>query len=139
MYSLPRAKFLPKRTCRVSTYCAVEIISTPQPRTENRPLTSIRGLAAFWVFGMHLTMYRATSFSPFGTFFSQGAIGVDVFFALSGFILSSVFEGIPRSYIAGFLKKRFFRVYPLHFVTMLVIGVLVAAAPFLHIRLLHET
>jgi peptidoglycan/LPS O-acetylase OafA/YrhL len=99
----------------------------------------MRGLAAFWVFGMHLTMYRPTSFSPFGTFFSQGAIGVDVFFVLSGFILSSVYEGITRSEIPGFLKKRFFRVYPLHFVTMLAMGVLVAAAPLLHIRLLHET
>ena len=122
----------------MSTFCAVEVSSTLQPKTENRPLTSIRGLAAFWVFGMHLTMYGPTTLSPFGTVFSQGAIGVDVFFVLSGFILSSVYDGIKRSDILHFLKKRLFRVYPLHFVTMVAMGVLVAAAQLLHIRLLHD-
>ena len=107
-------------------------------KTENRPLTSIRGLAALWVFGLHLSLYQPTSVNPLGSVFSQGAVGVDVFFVLSGFILSSVYQGIQFAEFKGFIRKRFFRVYPLHLATTLTFGLLVGTAQLMRIPLAHD-
>src|SRR5690606_13913763 len=52
--------------------------------------------------------------------------GVDAFFVLSGFILTHVYqsaffesERVSGKDLFRFLKKRFARIYPLHFVTLI--------------------
>lgn len=67
-------------------------------------LTGIRGLAALVVLFYH---YHVPGFG-------QGGRAVDVFFALSGFVLAHVYrDGLNR---ADFLWARFARVAPTHFV-----------------------
>jgi peptidoglycan/LPS O-acetylase OafA/YrhL len=76
------------------------------------PLTGLRGLAALWVVVSHL-------FGTQGWLIAAGGLGVDVFFVLSGFIISHVhlreFSRTvePRPFFV-FLGLRLARVYPLH-------------------------
>lgn len=102
----------------------------------NRPhiesLTGIRGLAAAWVFGFHLLKDFHVLFgegwlgSAYTFVFQRGALGVELFFVLSGFVLtinyaSSMANGFSIGEYASFLKKRIARIYPNH---LLMIGVL---------------
>jgi peptidoglycan/LPS O-acetylase OafA/YrhL len=72
-----------------------------------------------------------------GGFVTKGWIWVDFFFVLSGFILCHVYgdsfrEGIRRPVYLTYLRARFARVYPLHFVTLvwaLAAGALILASP----------
>ncbi|WP_168198819.1 acyltransferase family protein [Jejubacter calystegiae] len=81
-------------------------------------LTGIRGLAALYVMLYHFTYGR--------TFFLwNGYIGVDLFFILSGYILSLVYADkfIQRSddlLYLSFLKHRFARVYPVYFLALVI-------------------
>jgi peptidoglycan/LPS O-acetylase OafA/YrhL len=71
------------------------------------PLTSLRGLAALAVVGFHYAPFIAGI-----PIFNRGFLGVDLFFLLSGFILTNVYskEITARS----FFVARFARTYPLH-------------------------
>jgi peptidoglycan/LPS O-acetylase OafA/YrhL len=95
-------------------------------KTEIRPLTSIRGIAAIAVVLYHFQGNFADKFylDKFTLLFSRGYLWVDFFFLLSGFILSHVhadeFVRGPSPYRA-FLVKRIARVYPLHVVTLFVL------------------
>ncbi len=86
-------------------------------------LTSIRGLAAWWVVCFHLKASIA-SFAPptVNTLIGNGYMGVDLFFILSGFILSHVhhsqFESLDTRQIIRFLWTRLARIYPLHLFTL---------------------
>lgn len=78
-------------------------------------LTGIRGLAALTVVAFH---YRLPGFQ-------FGWLAVDVFFVLSGFVLSHVYRlGIDRT---EFLWHRFARVMPVHLATTVPIGIYLAA------------
>ncbi len=75
------------------------------------PLTSLRGLAAFAVMGYH--------FAPLLhdiPIFNRGFLGVDLFFLLSGFILTHVYNN--QLNIRSFLSARIARTYPLHLFTL---------------------
>ena len=95
-----------------------------------RALTTLRFLAALWVVLFTAWQYLDIGFVP--TAVTKGYLGVEVFFVLSGFILSHVYlEAAGRkdgfSY-RGFLWARIARVYPLHLVTLAgMIGLGVAA------------
>src|SRR5947207_4699557 len=83
------------------------------------PLTSLRGLAAWWVAVYHFRDYLPLpSPNPIYDFFSRGYLAVDLFFVLSGFVLQlSYFRnpiGITRSSIVEFALARVARIYPLH-------------------------
>ena len=60
-------------------------------------------------------------------------MGVDIFFILSGFVLSYVyahkFNTRDFQSYSHFLKARIARIYPLHVVTLCVLGVIVLSAP----------
>jgi len=87
-------------------------------------LDALRGLAAlgvlFWHYGAH---FNAT---PLGVwlspFYTAGLYLVDVFFVLSGFLLGTLYSE-PSSWRA-FLFKRMTRLFPLHWVTLLVVMLL---------------
>lgn len=110
-----------------------------------RLLTSLRLFAALAVLLYHyfnLGIYHeseVTSHRPIQWFLQQiapslrwGNLGVDFFFVLSGFVLCHVYY---RSFLEkrfnyfGFLRKRVARLYPIHFV-MLLIFIGVGAALF---------
>jgi peptidoglycan/LPS O-acetylase OafA/YrhL len=89
-------------------------------------LTGIRGLAAVWVLLFHLPI---TSGLPL---VRNGYLGVDLFFVLSGFVLSLAYEHAallsPGGYLR-FLWTRFTRVWPLHAAALLTLAVLVLTLP----------
>lgn len=88
-----------------------------------KTLTGIRGFAAFWVvlYHLHFHPFFLASFTP-GKFLTHGFWGVDVFFVLSGFVLSHVYENKFSGRVTGktyghYLGLRLARLYPLHIVT----------------------
>lgn len=79
------------------------------------PLTSLRGLAALAVMGFHFALLL-----PGLPVFNRGFLGVDLFFLLSGFILTHVYH--DRLEARSFFSARFARTYPLHlFMTLLLL------------------
>jgi len=84
-----------------------------------RALTGLRFLAALWVVLYTAWPHLDVSWVPVAV--TKGYLGVEVFFVLSGFILSHVYleaAGQKRYSYGGFLWARIARVYPLHLVTL---------------------
>lgn len=82
-----------------------------------KELTSIRAFAALVVVIFHLTFSEASPPGLANNLIADGHLGVDLFFMLSGFILTHVYVQSWRdgsfSY-AKFMTNRIARVYPLH-------------------------
>lgn len=88
------------------------------------PLTGLRGIAAIAVLLYHIP--HSPAFAAFGlSLFSRAYLAVDLFFVLSGFVISiGYYERVVKrpswaSY-GDFLLNRMARVWPLHFVVALV-------------------
>lgn len=89
-----------------------------------QPLTGVRGLAALWVWLYHAWLVAGNrpiriesldlNLTPL---FSQGWVGVDLFFVLSGFVLAWPFLGnANRPFGMGeFLRRRSLRVIPAYY------------------------
>ena len=101
-----------------------------------RQLTGIRLVAAVWVLLYHsqgpLDAIGLLSMPVLPDFIRVGRLGVDLFFALSGFILahtylSSLGERLKVDKSAKFLWLRLARIYPVHLVMLLVAGFAVIA------------
>jgi peptidoglycan/LPS O-acetylase OafA/YrhL len=85
-----------------------------------RPLTSLRICAALWVLVYHFRNHLGLGLDRFGLA-AKGYLGVDLFFILSGFILSHVYTRAwaeRRFNYGSFLWARLARVYPVHLVTL---------------------
>ncbi len=90
-------------------------------------LTGLRILAAVWVMLLHfrdVTQTRQWKFPLIDSLVLHGLYGVELFFVLSGFILSHVYleqfkVGVNRSNFRSFIGFRFARLYPVHVVTFL--------------------
>ena len=85
-----------------------------------RPLTSLRIAAALWVLVYHFRDHLGLDVDRLG-FVAKGYLGVDLFFILSGFILSHVYLGRvakKRFNYGSFLWARLSRIYPVHVVTL---------------------
>lgn len=91
-------------------------------RKESIPLTSIRGFAALWVAFYHYTLELKvlgyTIWAHFSWWF-YGYVGVDIFFILSGFILTAVYRALDWRNLGAFLTRRVFRIYPMHVAVLL--------------------
>jgi peptidoglycan/LPS O-acetylase OafA/YrhL len=87
-------------------------------------LDGLRGLAAIWVFLYHLS-------DTGGPNRMLGQLGVDLFFVLSGFVLSYVYADRLNSAsdYRRFLHARLARIYPLHLVTLLATAAVVLLWP----------
>ena len=91
-----------------------------------RQLTGVRFIAAAWVMLYHfqLPLDRVHLLVPvISDFFAVGRLGVDLFFALSGFILTHTYlrKLGPKATVrssARFWWLRLARIYPVHFVTL---------------------
>lgn len=110
---------------------------------EIRPLTGIRGIAALTVFLAH----TRETLLPKGIdlpvpivierLFLSGGRQVDIFFVLSGFILTLIYnrwfdDGISRQSYFKFLRKRLARIYPLQAFMLILITGFVLTAYFSH-------
>jgi len=100
-------------------------------KVEIKSLTGVRGVAASFVVFHHWHYFLLSSslFSPsvryhLVTFFDHGNWSVDLFFVLSGFLLSITSynefkDGVTRINYFNFIIKRFCRVYPIYIVLTL--------------------
>ncbi len=86
-------------------------------------LTSLRFLAALWVFCFHLRIWHGEiGISPIDKFLHAGPVGMAFFFVLSGFILALAAAGDnPLADYRSYAIRRFARVYPVY-VFVLVTG-----------------
>lgn len=90
-------------------------------KMEIKSLTGIRGLFAVYVMFFHINPFASTS-----TLLSNGYIAVDLFFILSGFILTYVYNErfltpiSSKEYIL-YLLNRFNRIYPLYFMILSIV------------------
>jgi peptidoglycan/LPS O-acetylase OafA/YrhL len=99
-----------------------------------KALTALRFIAAMWVVSFDY-WHDLTAVTP--RLVGKGYLGVELFFVLSGFILSHVYlQGFgARSFrYADFLWARLARVYPVHLVTLLGMAALVGGATLLGIQ-----
>jgi len=101
-----------------------------------RQLTGVRFVAAFWVLTYHLQGPLNTlgllDVPVVSDFFRVGRLGVDLFFALSGFILVHTYvermgPAIKAKATGFFLWLRLGRIYPVHLVMLFVAGLAVVA------------
>ncbi|WP_183408100.1 acyltransferase family protein [Nocardioides pocheonensis] len=103
------------------------------------PLTGVRLVAAVWVVLFHIYLYNGDDLSArhpavdavVGPIVSQGDLGVDLFFLLSGFVLAHNYlerlgEGPSLSGAVSFLWLRVARVWPLYMVAIVGGGLLLS-------------
>lgn len=90
---------------------------------EIRTLTGLRGVAALGVINHHVNVFVVG-----GTVWLRGQPLVDLFFVLSGFVMSLACLGrdAPRFDWNGFFRARFARIYPLHVLTALLMALCLA-------------
>src|ERR1700744_2014202 len=99
-------------------------------RKEIRSLTGVRGLAALFVACYHFLEPFNPNWPPlFSNFIRHGYNAVDLFFILSGFVMSlsskKLFDGGITGHGYGtFMKRRFARIYPIYFVLTVVYFIL---------------
>ncbi|HCR65887.1 MAG TPA: hypothetical protein DIW38_05160 [Oceanicaulis sp.] len=108
---------------------------------EIRTLTVLRGVAASWVVLFHFAGHFDLNLKSV-TIIANGFLAVDLFFYLSGFIIFLVyFQGFEggRFRFFDFIKKRFARLYPVHFVTTVLIAGLFLVSAAAGIRPLPDT
>ena len=95
-------------------------------------LTGIRALAAMLVLGLHAEQNVPAGLQVILPFFARGYLGVDLFFVLSGFIITHVYiTGLAQPSPAAiriFLWHRFIRLYPAHVTVLAALVVLVLLA-----------
>ena len=108
-----------------STTDQTAVAPGPGRRVEHLPsLTPLRGIAALWVVVFHFC-WRFPNMQPddYGVV-REGYLAVDMFFVLSGFVISHVYKDVfakectARRY-CDFLKARIARIYPLHLVMLM--------------------
>jgi peptidoglycan/LPS O-acetylase OafA/YrhL len=101
-----------------------------QVRHELRPLTSARGIAAWYVVLYHIRESASGSL-PAGViaFLAKGYLAVDFFFLLSGFVIWLNYRALLGDHswrgVPHFLWRRLARIYPLH---LLILSIFVAIA-----------
>ncbi len=82
-------------------------------------LTGLRFIAAFYVFAFHIHIrWPVTDTDILKNILGQGAIGMSLFFILSGFILAYRYAD-GRTPLKSYLVNRFARIYPVYAVAAL--------------------
>lgn len=104
-----------------------------------KPLTALRFYAALWVVSFHFWPNLAgVDFTP--KLVEKGYLGVELFFVLSGFILSHVYLqgfGEGRLRYGQFLWARLARIYPLHIATLAGVAAMGLGAMAVGVQMTH--
>jgi len=89
---------------------------------EIRPLTSLRGLAALSVVAYHVSVRPGGAWLE-NPIVHHGYLAVDFFLLLSGFVLAGAYGETATTWqgYLQFVRRRFFRLFPLHLVVLAVI------------------
>jgi peptidoglycan/LPS O-acetylase OafA/YrhL len=89
-------------------------------------LTALRGIAAMWVVLYHYSAQCFPNLDPgrYTHLFHKGYLAVDLFFMLSGFVMTHVYhrafsETVTPQHYWKFIFARIARVYPLHILVLL--------------------
>ena len=93
-------------------------VGAPKPAVRYRALDGLRGAAALLVVFYHIEFHSAQwpNYLTDNGLTRHGYLAVDLFFILSGFVISANYSARINSFLEGrkFLFLRFFRLYPLH-------------------------
>ncbi len=81
----------------------------------------LRALAALMVVLFHLNQAIAPADNWYRNTVKHGALGVPVFFVISGYCIIISANNSPG--IKDFLIKRFFRIYPAYWISLIVVGI----------------
>ncbi|MBL7979838.1 MAG: acyltransferase [Bacteroidetes Order II. Incertae sedis bacterium] len=107
-------------------------IASPQPHRHIPALDGFRGLAVLLVMFDHFTDMGGLlkGDSAFLRLLNSGYIGVDMFFMLSGFLITGILLDTKGSqnYFSAFYARRTLRIFPLYY---FVLAVAYGTAPFL--------
>ncbi len=103
--------------------------------TQSRPetfdsLTGLRFLLSIWIAVFHLgDMYDHAGFGSW-PIMKAGVARVDIFFVLSGFVLTHIYWARSKAkfHFPTFMRARVARLYPLHFLALVILCGLVLAA-----------
>ena len=101
-------------------------------------LTGLRALAAMWVIWFHAM--GSPSVWYLDNFLRRGYTGVDLFFVLSGFVISYVYADKMKDFswkeTYTFIRRRFIRIYPSYLLVLLfTLAIILIAGYFLKVRL----
>jgi peptidoglycan/LPS O-acetylase OafA/YrhL len=116
----------------------VALTRLPRRIPEIRPLTGLRIVAALLVVLFHMRGSLRAAFPDLAhaawPVLDSGLLGVDLFFSLSGFVLTinyvdAVGVRVARSATARFLWARIARVWPAYVVTLIIAGIWHAGLP----------
>ncbi|WP_312982244.1 acyltransferase [Atlantibacter sp.] len=103
--------------------------------SELRGLQALRGLAALSVMLFHFRWNLNDVYPGVGDrLFGWGATGVDLFFLLSGFVITLTMQRTPTG-IPGavqFLKRRLLRIFPAYYIILLITFLLSGAMSIFH-------
>jgi peptidoglycan/LPS O-acetylase OafA/YrhL len=133
-------------------------METPSSARHLDALTGVRAFAALWVFAFHSWLFsgsppltvsvfaRTLELTPLVTF---GWLGLDVFFVLSGFLLTrqacikaaradpgssaKTFTSAFGESYAGYLRRRVLRVYPAYYACLTALLILAATGVYLRL------
>ncbi|MEP9072073.1 acyltransferase [Enterobacter hormaechei] len=84
----------------------------------------LRGLAALLVIAFHFKQYLNGVYAQADLgdrLFGLGEVGVDIFFVISGFIITYSTANIEKNSPIEFSIKRFFRLYPVFIITLTIL------------------
>jgi peptidoglycan/LPS O-acetylase OafA/YrhL len=115
-----------------------------QDRREILSHTAVRGIAAVLVVAYHLQYEdNLLAFETATSFFKRSYLFVDLFFILSGFIISYVNQAdrnaaMNRDAVRRFLKKRVIRLYPLVLFCLVYLILFRAAVSIAYLALSHD-
>jgi peptidoglycan/LPS O-acetylase OafA/YrhL len=104
------------------------------------PMDGVRGIAVLWVVLFHVVALRGTlddpwarflgAFDPLRSIAGAGYLGVDLFFLISGFLLTLPWfvhaaKGAPPPSAREFYARRFWRIAPAYYVQLVALFVIV--------------
>jgi peptidoglycan/LPS O-acetylase OafA/YrhL len=116
---------------------------TPRPEAGVIPaLDGLRGIAILLVMLHHFTYYRPTSgiSAHIGDVLYFGWVGVDLFFVLSGFLITGILLDTRDSghYFTTFYARRILRIFPLYYLVLFLALVVLPKFPAVHSVLIGQ-
>jgi len=110
--------------------------STTKPQGFIPALDGLRGIAILLVLLHHMTLYRPDQGVDrwIAVMPLSGWIGVDLFFVLSGFLITGILldTRTSRNYYSSFYARRALRIFPLYYLCLVIGLVLLPMLPELH-------